>query len=220
MTIRAVALDLDGTLLDTIGDLAAAANAMRIDMNLPPLDTARIQSHVGGGMVSLVHRALTDDRNGKAHPEAFDEGFARFTAHYERMMANTTRPYAGVVEGLTQLQAMGLKLACVTNKSIRFSPPLLDATGIGHFFDLTLGGDSLAEKKPHPLPLQHTAAHFGISCAELLMVGDSHYDYEAARNAGSPVLLLTYGYEDVRPLAADRIITSLVEAVDFVKNHA
>lgn len=219
MSIRAVALDLDGTLLNTIADLAAAANAMRLELKLPSLSLQRIQGHVGGGMSSLVHRAITDDRNGEAHPELFAQGMALLTQHYDRLLTATTRPYPGVVEGLHALQALGLQLACVTNKSARFTLPLLQATGLAPFFTLMLGGDSLPKKKPHPLPLQHTCQQFGIQPDELLMVGDSHYDLEAARNAGSPVLLLTYGYEDVSALPADGLIASLVEAADFVKNR-
>jgi phosphoglycolate phosphatase len=218
MPIQAIALDLDGTLLDTIADLASAANAMRADFQLPALAQARLESFVGGGMAQLVHRALTDDRNGQAHPELHEAGVAAFCQHYERMLADTTQPYPGVRAGLDALQALGLKLAVVTNKPYRFSQPLLERTGLAHYFDLLLGGDSLAQKKPHPLPLLHTCEQFGIAPAALLMIGDSHFDRDAAVNAGAPCLLLRYGYEDVGELACNGHIDSLVEAVEFVKN--
>ncbi|MBV8658357.1 MAG: phosphoglycolate phosphatase [Burkholderiales bacterium] len=218
--IRAVALDLDGTLLDTIGDLAGAANAMRAELGLAPLDAKRLESFVGGGMLQLVHRALTDSHDGQAGDAAHRAGVDAFTRHYDRMLADTTRPYAGVLEGLEALQAMRIGLAVVTNKPIRFSEPVLEQTGIRPFFSLVLGGDSLPKKKPDPLPLVETCKHFGIEPAQLLMIGDSHFDRDAARAAGSPCLLLDYGYEDVSNLECDGHIRSLVEAVDFVKNAA
>lgn len=218
MPIKAIALDLDGTLLDTIADLAAAANAMRADFDLPALEQSRLESFVGGGMAQLVHRSLTDDRDGKAHPELHTAGVAAFCTHYDRLLAVSTRPYPGVIEGLQALQRLGLQLAVVTNKPYRFSVPILEQTGLAAYFSLVLGGDSLAEKKPHPLPLLHVCTQFACTPAELLMIGDSHFDRDAAVNAGSPCLLLTYGYDDVRGLACDGHIASLVEAVEFVKN--
>lgn len=212
MPIRAIALDLDGTLLDTIADLAHAANAMRAELQLPPLPQDRLESFVGGGMAQLVHRALTDDRNGQAHPEQHTAGIESFTRHYDAHIADHTRPYPGVVEGLERLKALGIRLAVVTNKPIRFSVPVLEKTGIAHYFDIVLGGDSLPHKKPHPLPLLTVCERFGIAPAELLMIGDSHFDRDAASNAGSPCLLLTYGYEDVRELACLGHIGSLLEA--------
>lgn len=218
MPISALAFDLDGTLVDTIADLAAAANAMRADFALPALAQDRLASFVGGGMAQLVHRALTDERDGEAHPERHAAGVASFSQHYDHLLAEQSRPYPGVVEALQALRELGLPLAVVTNKPYRFSALLLERLGLAPYFQLVLGGDSLAHKKPHPLPLQHVCAHFDIAPASLLMVGDSHFDRDAAVNAGSPCLLLTYGYENVSNLACDGHIDSLVEAVEFVKN--
>lgn len=218
MPIRAIALDLDGTLLDTIADLAAAANAMRGDFDLPPLPQARLESFVGGGMQQLVHRALTDDRDGRAHPELHAAGIEAFCRHYDRLLVVASRPYPGVTEGLEAFGQMGIKLAVITNKPIRFTMPLLEQTGLAPSFELVLGGDSLEHKKPHPEPLLHACAHFGIAPAELLMIGDSHFDRDAADAAGSPCLLMRYGYEDIAELACAGHLDSLVEAVEFVKN--
>lgn len=219
MPIRAIALDLDGTLLDTIADLAGAANAMRADVHLPPLPQDRLASYVGGGMAQLVHRALTDDRDGCAHPELHTAGIDAFIRHYDAHIADLTRPYPGVVAGLDRFKAMGLRLAVVTNKPIRFSLPVLEKTGLAPYFETVLGGDSLPEKKPHPLPLLTVCERFGIAPNELLMIGDSHFDRDAAVNAGSPCLLLTYGYEDVSGLACDGHIGSLEEVAAFVANR-
>ncbi|QDQ25258.1 phosphoglycolate phosphatase [Chitinimonas arctica] len=220
MPIKAIALDLDGTLLDTIADLAAAANAMRREHSLPDLPQARLESFVGGGMGQLVHRALTDDRDGQAHPELHEAGVASFCRHYDRLLAVATRPYPGVLEGLQAMRDMGLPLAVITNKPIRFTVPVLQRTGLADYFEIVLGGDSLPEKKPHPLPLLTACAQWGIQAAELLMIGDSHFDRDAADNAGSPCLLLRYGYDDISGLACTGHIDNLVEAVDFVKNAA
>jgi phosphoglycolate phosphatase len=191
---------------------------MRAELSLPPLPQDRLESFVGGGMQQLVHRALTDDRDGRAHPELHAQGIDAFIRHYDRMLADTTRPYAGVVEGLDQLRAMGLRLAVITNKPIRFSVPVLERTAIADYFEIVLGGDSLPEKKPHPLPLLTVCEQFGIEPTELLMIGDSHFDRDAAVAAGSPCLLLRYGYDDISHIECDGHIDSLVEAVDFVKN--
>jgi len=215
---QAIALDLDGTLLDTIADLAAAANAMRMEMGLAAIDPARIASFVGGGMASLVHRALTDDHAGQADSTAHEQGLQSFQRYYDQMLADTSRPYPGVVAGLNAFRDMGLRLACVTNKPLRFTLPLLEKTGLAPYFSLTLGGDSLPEKKPSALPLLHVCREFSIPASALLMIGDSHYDLEAARNAHCDCVLLDYGYEDIRPLSADAHCGSLVEVLDFVKN--
>ncbi|GAB3267004.1 HAD family hydrolase [Chitinimonas naiadis] len=220
MPIKAIAFDLDGTLLDTIADLASAANAMRADFSLPALEQARLESFVGGGMQQLVHRALTDHHHGEASPELHAAGVESFSRHYDRLLAVQTHPYAGVVPALAMFRDMGLKMAVVTNKPYRFSVPLLERTGLAGYFLLVLGGDSLPEKKPSPLPLRHVCAQFACEPAELLMIGDSHFDRDAAVNAGSPCLLMTYGYDDVSGLACDGHLSSLVEAVNFVKNAA
>lgn len=217
--LQAVAIDLDGTLLDTLADLAGAANAMRTALGLPALAQERLMSFVGGGMANLVHRALTDHPDGRADDTAHQAGLAIFITQYEKLLTATTRPYPGVVEGLQAMQALGLQLACVTNKPLRFTLPLLQRTGLAPFFQITLGGDSLPEKKPSPMPLRHVCQQFGIEPAALLMVGDSHFDLEAARNTGCPCVLLDYGYEDIAPLQADAHCSSLVAVVEFVKNR-
>lgn len=219
-TITAVSLDLDGTLVDSIADLARAANAMREELGLAALAQERLQSFVGGGMALLVHRALTDDRDGRAQTESFTQGVASFERHYAAMLTDLTRPYPGVVEGLEALRARGLRLACVTNKPFGFSEAILNRLNLGQYFELTLGGDSLPEKKPSPLPLLHVCERFGIAPGAMLMVGDSRYDLEAGRAAGSPVALLRYGYEDVGILGADWICDDLVEVADLVNNAA
>ena len=130
------------------------------------------------------------------------------------------RPFPGVVEGLDALREQGFRLGCVTNKAQKFTLPLLEKTGLDRYFELTLSGDSLPEKKPHPLPLQHAAQFFGCNPAELLLIGDSVNDAEAARAAGCPVFIVPYGYnegQELRGLDCDAFIDDVPSALKFVK---
>lgn len=218
-SIQAVAFDLDGTLVDSIPDLAAAANAMREHLQLPPLEEVRIQSHVGDGIASLVHRVLTDDRDGQAHNQLWEKAFTFFVQYYREHIADLTCAYPGVVDGLALLRALKLPLVVITNKSERLAIPLLQELELFGQFSMVIGGDTLAEKKPSALPLQHVCQVLNIDTANLLMVGDSRNDILAARNAGSPVAAVSYGYEEVEHLGADVVINSLAELYDLIKNR-
>jgi len=217
--IRAVAFDLDGTLADTIPDLAAAANAMRLHFDLAPLLAERIQSHVGDGIASLVHRALTDERDGQAPIETWQAGFAFFVKYYHEHLCDYSRLYLGVEAGLDLLRARQLPLVVITNKSERFAVPLLQQLGLADRFSLILGGDSLPEKKPSALPLLHACEVLGIKPNELAMVGDSANDVLAARAAGSVAVAVSYGYGDAAKLQADAVIGNLAELYDLMKNN-
>ena len=220
-TIKAVAIDLDGTLLDTINDLAAGANGMRsrLGMALLPLD--RIKSYVGDGMLSLVKRTLTDSRHDEPDADLLRQGLELFKTCYAEVLCDSSQPFPQVIDGLHALHNMGLHLACITNKPLRFTEPLLAASGLAQHFQLVLGGDSLAEKKPHPLPLQHACEFFRIQPQQLVMIGDSENDVLAAKNAGSISFAVPYGYHSGSPLeslGADYVVTGLVEAAELIKN--
>ena len=161
--INAVAFDLDGTLVDSIPDLAAAANAMREHLDLPPLPALRIQEHVGDGIASLVHRALTNERDGQADPALWERGYVFFIQYYREHLSDNTSIYPGVTDGLGLLRALQLPLAVITNKSERLALPLLEQLGLRDHFSLIIGGDTLAEKKPSALPLQHVCQVLGIA---------------------------------------------------------
>jgi len=213
MPIRAVLIDLDGTLLDTVPDLADAANAMLAELGRLTLSQDAIRDFVGKGIPNLVGRCLGYPGESDA-PEA-REALALFKRHYAAVNGRKTRIYPGVPEGLRALRAAGLKTACVTNKAGAFTEQLLAATGLDRLLDLTVSGDTLAEKKPHPLPFLHLCERFGIAPAEALVVGDSRNDVAGARAAGCPVFCVPYGYsegEDVRDLGADAIVGTLEEA--------
>jgi phosphoglycolate phosphatase len=219
----AIALDLDGTLLDTIHDLAAAVNALLADLGHAPLPQDTIRALVGKGMANLVQRALAKARG--VPPAAIDaatrdSALARYQAHYAALLGRGTLPFPGMIEGLDALCAMGFPLAVVTNKASRFVAPHLEHAGIAHYFALVIGGDTLPTRKPDAGPLLHVAAAFGVPPARLLMVGDSVNDVAAARSAGCPVLVLPYGYnegEPVQNLEADGIVPTLRAVADRVR---
>ena len=221
--VRAVALDLDGTLLDTVHDLAAAVNALLVDWGERPLPTERVRAMVGKGMANLVRRALAESRGVSADAIADDEAreaLAGYQAHYQAMLGRHTLVFEGVREGLARIAAMGLPMAVITNKASRFVRPHLVQAGIEHYFALVLGAEDLPTKKPDPGPLLHAARTFGVAPAELVMIGDSVNDAIAARAAGCPVLILPYGYnegEPVQTLDADGIVPSLVAAAEWIR---
>lgn len=217
--VRAVLLDLDGTLIDTVGDIAAAANMMRSALGFAPLEPAVIATFVGKGIPNLVARTLKD-AVGEVGPTALKVAVANFERQYEKVFGDTSRPFPGVVDGLNAMRAKGFRLGCVTNKAERFTSPLLERTGLAEYFEITLSGDSLAEKKPHPMPLLHAAGHFGVAPAQMLLIGDSVNDAEAARAAGSPVFIVPYGYnegQELRGLDCDAFIDDVPMALKFVK---
>ena len=212
---RAVVIDLDGTLLDTVADLAAAVNLMLAELGRATLPEAVVASYVGKGAEVLVHRALGGGLDARADAALFARGHVAFLRHYEAENGRHARPYDGVHEGLAAMRAMGLRLACVTNKPQAFADPLLERCGMRHAFELVLGGDALPAKKPDPLPMLHAARALGAEPGEVVAIGDSVNDALAARAAGMPVLAVPYGYNegrDVGTLDVDGIVGSLLEA--------
>ena len=221
--VGAIAFDLDGTLLDTVHELATAVNALLDELGYLPLAQEVVGALIGKGMANLVRRALALATD--VSPEAVDDGevrdaLGRYQAHYASRLGHETRLFPGMLEGLVRLKAMGIPLAVITNKATRFVRPHLAAAGIEPFFAVVIGGDDLPTKKPDPGPLRHAAAVFGIPTGRLLMVGDSGNDVEAARGAGCPVLVVPYGYREGRPvheLEADGIVASVEAVADRVR---
>jgi len=213
--VRAVAFDLDGTLLDTLPDLADAGNAMLAELGRPMVQESATRSYIGDGIARLVKRLLTESRDGEPSGMLFERALAAFERHYRERLDRRTRIYPGVVEGLDAFAAAGLRLACVTNKAEAFTRPLLAAHGLDRRLQLIVSGDTLPRKKPDPLPFQHCAAVFGIPTEALLVVGDSGNDVRSARAAGCTVICVPYGYtgdSDVRSLGADAIVDSVLDA--------
>jgi phosphoglycolate phosphatase len=211
----AVLLDLDGTLLDTAPDLAAAANAMLADLGLPGRDPAEIATYIGRGIPALVHRALTGALDGAADASLFERALPLFERRYAEESGRRARPYLGVVDGLVRIRELGLGLGCVTNKAGRFTQELLDRQGLAGFFGCVVSGDTLPRKKPDPLPVVHACALLGAEPQDALLIGDSLTDVLAARAAGCAVWCVPYGYNEGRPvgtLDCDAVVASLAEA--------
>ena len=221
----AAIIDLDGTMVDTIGDFAVALNLMLADLALPAIDKGSVAAMVGKGSEHLINSVLNHAlaQSGRPHvaiKSGADEAAALFPSawqsyqqHYLAVNGQHSALYPGVREGLDVLRAQGLTLACLTNKPTAFALPLLAAKGLDGYFSQVFGGDAFARKKPDPLPLLKTCEALGTSPARTLMVGDSSNDAQAARAAGCPVVLVTYGYnhgEPVRAVDADGFVDSLV----------
>lgn len=219
LPIKAVVIDLDGTLLNTAPDLAYAAELMMADLGRPCPSLDTISSYIGNGVSRLVKRVLTGDMDAEPDAALFEQAIASYEKHYAANVSLHSRPFPGVVEGLAAFRAMNLHLACITNKAERFTRPLLRDTGLIDYFELILSGDSLPKRKPDPLPLLHACELFMIKPAELLLIGDSLNDTQAARAAGSPVFCVPYGYNRGRPVAEldlDAVVPSLAEATKMV----
>ena len=211
--MQLIIFDLDGTLVDSLPDLTLAVNAAMADYGRPPVPRERVAPWVGRGSRVLLQLALAHHGIDTAAPD-FERAFARFMVHYGEHLLGESRLYDGVADALALLSERGLKLAVCTNKPERFVAPLLQALGVGGYFGALLGGDSLPERKPHPLPLLHLARQFGCAVGQCLMVGDSRHDVEAARAAGMAVVGVSYGYGGAVEFAQsppDRVFDSLAD---------
>ncbi|GAC1624245.1 MAG: phosphoglycolate phosphatase [Nevskia sp.] len=212
----AVLFDLDGTLLDTAPEIAAAVNAALAELGLPAAEEPLVRRFIGHGVRQTIAQAYDHVSPGAeaAQREAdLDQGMLAFGEHYGRM-APLSQPFADTVSTLTQLRAAGVKCAIVSNKEGRFVAQLLDGGPLPALIDLTICGDTLARKKPDPLPIAHTLQAFGVRPERALFVGDSRIDVACARNAGVQVWMVPYGYNGGQPASeagADRVIGSLSE---------
>lgn len=212
---RMILIDLDGTLVDSVPDLAFSVDRMMERLGREPWGEAAVRNWVGNGVERLVCRALTGSLDGEPAAEAFARALPIFLELYAANTSERSRLYAGVREGLDALGGSGYRLACVTNKAAQFTEPLLRHLGVRDYFELVVSGDTLEHKKPHPAPLLHAARHFGAQPADALMVGDSISDVRAARAAGfGAIVCVSYGYNhghDIREAAPDAVIDALTE---------
>ena len=219
--IRAVLFDLDGTLIDTLPDLHAAACAMLNDLGRPPLPLESIRAYVGRGIPNLIKRVLANSLHVAEDPNPPPpEAVASYRRHYAHENGRNAKVYPGVLEGLASLHAQGVPLGVVTNKADTFIQPLLEQTGLSGYFEVLVGGDRLPKVKPDPMPLVWACGRLGVSPAETLFIGDSINDALAARAAGCPVFLLPYGYNedrDVHELDCDAIVESVRDAVKLIR---
>lgn len=217
--LEAALFDLDGTLLDTAPDLAMAANAMRIELGLTPLREDIIATFVGKGMENLVRRVLAGRLQVDPDRSVAAE-LALFERCYHAVNGDRVRIFDGVLEGLQAMRQSGLSLAVVTNKPTAFTLPLLEQTGLRNLFAAVVCGDTCAQKKPHPMPVQHACDLLGIKPLGAVLIGDSINDAIAARAAGCAVLAVPYGYNegrDVITLDVDGIVATIPEAAAWIQ---
>lgn len=213
---QAVLFDLDGTLIDSVPDLAHAADRMLKRMGQEPVGETAVRQWVGNGAQMLVKRALARhiDIDGlKLNDAVFEHAYQLFLQYYGEQTADRSALYAGVLDCLDQLKVSGVPMAVVTNKPMQFTTPMLDGFGLSGYFDCVLGGDSLAVKKPDPQPLLHAMDVLGSSPETTLMVGDSVNDLRAARAAGCPIACVPYGYNHGANIA-DSAPDLMVEQLD------
>ncbi len=211
-SLQAAIVDLDGTMVDTLGDFEIALNRSLTDLDLPPVTRALVERTVGKGSEHLIrsvlaHQLALPEVKGLANvcdarsvESLYETAWQRYQHHYLAINGEFAAVYPGVAEGLQQLRDAGLQLACLTNKPLSFAKPLLQAKGLDSFFAHVFGGDSFERKKPDPLPLFKTCEALGVKPAQALMVGDSSNDAQAARAAGCSVVLVRYGYNHGEPV--------------------
>ncbi len=211
--VRAVLFDLDGTLLDTVGDLACAANRMLAAMGLALREESEIRNFVGKGTAKLVERCIGGDL------ARLEEALGVFSAAYLEESGRSARIYPGVLEGLALLATQGVLMGCVTNKPEAFTRPLLRQMDLAKYFTTVVSGDTVARRKPDPMPFVHACAQLGVACEEALVIGDSANDAQAGRAAGCRVLCVPYGYREGQPLESldcDAVVDDVRAAAEFV----
>ena len=217
--IRAAIIDLDGTMVHTAPDFQVAINRMRDELNLAPLPLETITDFVGKGSENLMRRVLGVDFEESKVESLFNHALERYQHHYLQINGDHSQLYVGVCEGLQTMKDSGVRLACVTNKPIAFARPLLQKKGLIEFFELIYGGDSLPQKKPHPLPMLTVCRDFELQPAQVVAIGDSSNDSQAARAAGCRVLTVPYGYNHGQPVHSidtDGIVESLQDAAILI----
>ena len=220
MQVEACMIDLDGTLVDTMGDFDAVVALMLKDLGLPALDRVHLEGMVGKGSEHLIQSVLQrqkplKDPKAEAPSEAeLKQAWHIYQEHYLRVNGQASAVYPGVMEGLQGLAALGLPMACLTNKPQALAQTLLQQKGLREFFQVVFGGDSFEKKKPDPLPLLKTCEFLGFEPSQVLMIGDSSNDAQAAHAAGCKVVLLSHGYnhgQPIRQVPADHHLDSLAE---------
>ena len=216
---KLIMIDVDGTLVDSVPDLAYCIDEMMQKLGLQKWGEDKVRHWVGNGVPKLVERALSGELEGRPIKEVFDIAYPIFLDLYEDNMAERSYLYDGVREGLDYLKSQGYQLGCVTNKSEQFTHPLLKVLGIFNDFKIIISGDTLAKRKPDPMPLLYCAEHFNLKPEECLMLGDSVSDVKAARAAGFDIICMSYGYNhgnDIADENPDLVIDSMSQLSDHL----
>jgi phosphoglycolate phosphatase len=217
---KLVMIDVDGTLVDSVPDLAYCVDEMMIALGKPPIGNERVRLWVGNGVPRLVERALTGQLDGVPNNDEFDKALPIFLDLYSRNSCVRSHLYDGVMEGLNYLMSKDYLIGCVTNKAEQFTTPLLKSLGIFDYFKIVISGDTLEKKKPDPLPLIHSANFFKLNPKECLMLGDSVSDVKASRAAGFNIICMSYGYNHGNNIAdenPDLVIDSMRQLRDYLQ---
>jgi len=221
--VKAVLIDLDGTLIHSAPEIARAANIMLPAMQLPALPSQTVQSFIGEGALTLIKRTLNaalsnpvDEKLDEAIVEAAKVHF--FKAYTS--LAVESKPYPNAESGLKAFQALNLPIACVTNKPSQFTEPVLKANGLYDYFDMVVSGDTLSKKKPDPDQILHVCKRFKIEPSQAVLIGDSNTDIQAAKNAGCYVFTVPYGYNQglaIDKTIVDASIDDLKDATNYIQ---
>lgn len=220
---KLILIDVDGTLVDSVPDLAYCVNEMLKQLGMPERSEADIRNWVGNGVERLTRRALIGQLDGEPDEELFRKAYPLFLDLYAENTSKRSKLYPGISEGLGRLRDAGYVLGSVTNKASQFTIPLLKDLGIHDDFAVIVAGDTLEKKKPDPAPLLYAAERMGVQPAECLMVGDSVNDVTAARAAGFQIVCMPYGYnhgDDIRDANPDAVIDSLAQLDTLLSDAA
>jgi len=214
-----VLIDVDGTLVDSVPDLAYCVNEMMKQIGMPVHAEDKVREWVGNGVERLTQRALIGQLDGEPEEALYEKAYPIFLELYADNTSKRSKLYPGVKEGLAYLKQAGYRLGCVTNKAEQFTVPLLKDLGVHDYFEIVVSGDSLPKKKPDPMPLLHVAEFFGVEPENALMIGDSVSDVTAARAAGFQIVCMTYGYNhgmDIRDAHPDAVMDSMAELPELL----
>ena len=214
-----VLIDVDGTLVDSVPDLAFCVDAMMSQLGMPERGEQRVRHWVGNGVERLVKRALIDQLDGEPDEALFAKALPVFESLYRENTSKRSCLYQGVQEALDFLQTTGVRIGCVTNKASQFTLPLLQDLGVRDYFEIVICGDMVARKKPDPMPLLQAAEQLGTAPQASMMLGDSMSDVKAARAAGFQIVCMSYGYnhgEDIRDYNPDAVVDSMAEIKDII----
>ena len=214
-----VLIDVDGTLVDSVPDLAYCVDEMLKQLDMPVRGEERVRHWVGNGVERLVKRGLINQLDGEPDEALYAKALPIFRELYSENTSKRSCLYDGVAEALEFLKTTGAKIGCVTNKASEFTLPILDDLGISAYFETVLCGDMVERKKPDPLPLLQVAKQLGVQPTASLMLGDSMSDVKAARAAEFDIICMSYGYnhgEDIRDYHPDAVVDSMAEVKDIV----
>ena len=216
---KMVLIDVDGTLVDSVPDLAYCVDEMMKQLGLPEHGEAKVRNWVGNGVERLTRRALIGQLDGEPDDALFEKAYPIFLDLYDKNVCERSCLYDGVREAMDFLKTTDVKIGCVTNKNAQFTLPILEKLGIKDEFEIIVCGDTLTKKKPDPLPLLHSAEQLGAKPEESLMLGDSMSDVKAARAAGFKIICMSYGYnhgEDIRDYNPDAVVDSMAEIKSLI----